>query len=105
MTSLAITSFKSTISLHAIGKQVESVRQKGRSEFALLIVSDEDRYGKPEVRPPRLKDVVGFVDVSTELIQCGSASTLPVACYSQEPHAVGVTCLPSGCWRISRRLS
>ncbi|KAG6386776.1 hypothetical protein SASPL_151950 [Salvia splendens] len=64
--------FKSTVSLHAIGKQVESVRQrveKGRSEFALLIVSDEDRYEKPEVRPPRVKDVVGFEDVSTELIQ------------------------------------
>ncbi|KAH6832301.1 hypothetical protein C2S53_005650 [Perilla frutescens var. hirtella] len=67
-----IRAFKSPVNLHTIGRRVEDVRKKveqGRIDFALLSVADEDKSEKSEVRPPRQKDVVGFVDVTTDLIR------------------------------------
>ncbi|KAG6428784.1 hypothetical protein SASPL_106821 [Salvia splendens] len=64
--------FKSLLTLHDIGKRVKEVRvkvDKGRADFNLLSLPDEDKHEKPEVRPPRHKNVVGFEDVFTELIE------------------------------------
>ncbi|XP_057801879.1 putative late blight resistance protein homolog R1A-10 [Salvia miltiorrhiza] len=63
--------WKPSVNLHEIGVKVEEVRtkvEKARIDFADLSVHDEDNYGKPEARPPRQKDVVGFADVTEELI-------------------------------------
>ncbi|KAH6838113.1 hypothetical protein C2S53_001204 [Perilla frutescens var. hirtella] len=64
--------WKSPVDLHTIGKQVEDVKKKveqARIDYANHKVSDEHESQKPEVRPPREKDVVGFEDVMEELIR------------------------------------
>lgn len=61
-----------SIDLHAIGKNVEAVKLKveqAKVDFATLNVDDEDASEKSEVRPPRQKDVVGFQDVTEDLIR------------------------------------
>ncbi|XP_047972782.1 putative late blight resistance protein homolog R1A-10 [Salvia hispanica] len=64
--------WKSSVDLHEIGGKVEEVRtkvEKARIDFANHSVHhDDDDDGKPEPRPPRQKDVVGFKDVTEELI-------------------------------------
>ncbi|KAL1558881.1 putative late blight resistance protein R1A-10 [Salvia divinorum] len=70
-TSAFLKFWKPSVKLHDIGKKVEEVREKvdkARVDFANLSVHDLDDYEKPEARPPRQKDVVGFEDVTNELI-------------------------------------
>ncbi|XP_057802823.1 putative late blight resistance protein homolog R1A-10 [Salvia miltiorrhiza] len=65
-----ISSFKPSVDLHGIVRKVEEVSKKverARSEFVNLRI-DEDRFETLQVRLPREKDVVGFADVTDELI-------------------------------------
>ncbi|KAH6756833.1 hypothetical protein C2S53_000572 [Perilla frutescens var. hirtella] len=62
--------FKSPVDLHDIGSKVEGIKERVKRAMAdldKLGVNNEDKHEKPEVRPPRQKDVVGFEDVTEEL--------------------------------------
>ncbi|KAH6767903.1 hypothetical protein C2S52_018886 [Perilla frutescens var. hirtella] len=60
------------VDFHSIGKQVEEVKKKVEramnDKANQKVYEDEQETQKPEVRPPRQKDVVGFAEVTDELI-------------------------------------
>ncbi|XP_057802689.1 putative late blight resistance protein homolog R1B-16 [Salvia miltiorrhiza] len=63
--------WKPSYDLHTIGVKVEEVKTKverARIDFANLRIDHEDRSDKPQTWPLRERDVVGFVDVTEELI-------------------------------------
>ncbi|KAH6795260.1 hypothetical protein C2S52_005737 [Perilla frutescens var. hirtella] len=64
--------FQKPVDLHSIGMQVEDVKKKverARNDRANQNLSDEQESQQHQVRPPRLlKDVVGFAEVTEELI-------------------------------------
>ncbi|KAG6415627.1 hypothetical protein SASPL_123040 [Salvia splendens] len=71
-TSAFLKFWKPSVNLQDVGRKVVEVREKvdkARVDFANLSVHDQDDNEKSEARPPRLKDVVGFEDVTKELIE------------------------------------
>ncbi|KAG6388149.1 hypothetical protein SASPL_153348 [Salvia splendens] len=63
--------WKPSYDLHTIGGKVEEVKKKverARMDFANLTIDHENRSEKPQIWPLRERDVVGFVDVTNDLI-------------------------------------
>ncbi|XP_057772142.1 putative late blight resistance protein homolog R1A-10 isoform X2 [Salvia miltiorrhiza] len=66
------TKSSSSIDLHAIDKRVKGIKQKIELRWPhsdILSFDCADNREKPEPRPPRMKNVVGFKDVTEDLIR------------------------------------
>ncbi|XP_057772147.1 putative late blight resistance protein homolog R1A-10 [Salvia miltiorrhiza] len=66
------TKSSSSIDLYAVAKKVEGIKQKAERRmplFGILSVDDEDSHEKPEPRPPKKKNLVGFKDATEDLIR------------------------------------